>query len=227
MSHGPTTAEQGGAVKLPPLTPGPYRARLTVVALIATLGGLLFGYDTSVINGAQSFLVRPDQLDLSNFGLGIAVSSLLFASAVGALTGGRISDRIGRKTTITVMASLFIVGVVIVVIAANLLMLAGGRIILGLAVGAASVVVPVYLAELAPYEIRGSLAGRNEMMIVTGQLLAIIMNAIIGNVWGQQYPWVWRVMFAMASVPAILLLLGVTRLPESPRWLAKIGRAHV
>ena len=204
MSHGPTTAEQGGAVKLPPLTPGPYRARLTVVALIATLGGLLFGYDTSVINGAQSFLVRPDQLDLSNFGLGIAVSSLLFASAVGALTGGRISDRIGRKTTITVMASLFIVGVVIVVIAANLLMLAGGRIILGLAVGAASVVVPVYL--------------------VTGQLLAIIMNAIIGNVWGQQYPWVWRVMFAMASVPAILLLLGVTRLPESPRWLADKGR---
>ena len=90
--------------------------------------------------------------------------------------------------------------------------------------GAASVVVPVYLAELAPYEIRGSLAGRNEMMIVTGQLLAIIMNAIIGNVWGQQYPWVWRVMFAMASVPAILLLLGVTRLPESPRWLADKGR---
>ena len=182
MSHSPTAAEQGGAVKLPPLTPGPYRARLTVVALIATLGGLLFGYDTSVINGAQSFMVRPDQLDLTDLGLGIAVSSLLFASAVGALTGGRISDRIGRKATITVMASMFIVGVVIVVIAGNLIMLAAGRIILGLAVGAASVVVPVFLAELAPYEIRGSLAGRNEMMIVTGQLLAIIMNAIIGNV---------------------------------------------
>ena len=224
MSHSPTAAEQGGAVKLPPLTPGPYRARLTVVALIATLGGLLFGYDTSVINGAQSFMVRPDQLDLTDFGLGIAVSSLLFASAVGALTGGRISDRIGRKATITVMASLFIVGVFIVVIATNLLMLAVGRVILGLAVGAASVVVPVFLAELAPYEIRGSLAGRNEMMIVTGQLLAIIMNAIIGNVWGQQYPWVWRVMFALAAVPALLLLLGVTRLPESPRWLADKGR---
>ena len=145
MSHSPTATAQGGAVKLPPLTPGPYRARLTVVALIATLGGLLFGYDTSVINGAQSFMVRPDQLDLTDFGLGIAVSSLLFASAVGALTGGRISDRIGRKSTITVMASLFIVGVVVVVLASNLFMLAGGRIILGLAVGAASVVVPVYL----------------------------------------------------------------------------------
>ena len=122
------------------------------------------------------------------------------------------------------MASMFIVGVVIVVVSGNLLMLAVGRIVLGLAVGAASVVVPVFLAELAPYEIRGSLAGRNEMMIVTGQLLAIIMNAIIGNVWGQQYPWVWRVMFALAAVPAILLLLGVTRLPESPRWLADKGR---
>ena len=104
MSHSPSAAGEGGAVKLSPLTPGPYRARLTVVALIATLGGLLFGYDTSVINGAQSFMVRPDQLDLTDFGLGIAVSSLLFASAVGALTGGRISDRIGRKSTITVMA---------------------------------------------------------------------------------------------------------------------------
>ncbi|WP_127842074.1 sugar porter family MFS transporter [Actinomyces wuliandei] len=225
MSHGPTTtATQGGAVKLPPLTPGPYRARLTVVALIATLGGLLFGYDTSVMNGAQSFMEQPGQLNLSEIEVGIAVSSLLFASAVGALTGGRISDRIGRKTTITVMAALFIVGVAVVVTAVNLPMLAVGRVILGLAVGSASVVVPVYLAELAPYEIRGSLAGRNEMMIVTGQLLAIVMNAIIGNVWGEQYPWVWRVMFTMAAIPAILLLLGVTRLPESPRWLADKGR---
>ncbi|WP_218961862.1 MFS transporter [Actinomyces ruminis] len=187
MSHSPTATAPAGGTKLPPLTPGPYRARLTVVALIATLGGLLFGYDTSVINGAQSFMVRPDQLNLTDFGLGIAVSSLLFASAVGALTGGRISDRIGRKTAITFMASMFIVGVVIVVTAVNLPMLAFGRVILGLAVGSASVVVPVYLAELAPYEIRGSLAGRNEMMIVTGQLLAIIMNAIIGNVWGSEY----------------------------------------
>ncbi|NDR54264.1 sugar porter family MFS transporter [Actinomyces sp. 565] len=224
MSHSPTASAPPGATKLPPLTPGPYRARLTVVALIATLGGLLFGYDTSVINGAQSFMVRPDQLDLTDFGLGIAVSSLLFASAVGALTGGRISDMIGRKTAITLMASMFLVGVVVVVTAVNLPMLAFGRVILGLAVGSASVVVPVYLAELAPYEIRGSLAGRNEMMIVTGQLLAIIMNAIIGNVWGSQYPWVWRAMFALAAVPAILLLLGVTRLPESPRWLADKGR---
>jgi len=224
VSHSPTTTAQPGATKLPPLTPGPYRARLTVVALIATLGGLLFGYDTSVINGAQSFMEQPDQLNLTPLGVGIAVSSLLFASAVGALTGGRISDRIGRKTTITVMASMFILGVVIVVTAVNLPMLACGRIVLGLAVGSASVVVPVYLAELAPYEIRGSLAGRNEMMIVTGQLLAIIMNAIIGNVWGEQYPWVWRVMFTLAAIPAILLLLGVTRLPESPRWLADKGR---
>ncbi|RLP11476.1 sugar porter family MFS transporter [Propionibacterium australiense] len=224
MSHSSTASAQPGASKLPPLTPGPYRARLTVVALIATLGGLLFGYDTSVINGAQSFMVRPDQLNLTDFGLGIAVSSLLFASAVGALTGGRVSDRIGRKTTITFMATMFIVGVVVVVTAVNLPMLAIGRVILGLAVGSASVVVPVYLAELAPYEIRGSLAGRNEMMIVTGQLLAIVMNAIIGNVWGGEYPWVWRAMFALAAVPAILLLLGVARLPESPRWLADKGR---
>ena len=149
MSHGPTTAEQGGTVKLPPLTPGPYRARLTVVALIATLGGLLFGYDTSVINGAQSFMVRPDQLDLSNFGLGIAVSSLLFASAVGALTGGRISDRIGRKTTITVMASLFIVGVVIVDDSANAALRAGRTRLAAVASAALVAVLAPALATAA------------------------------------------------------------------------------
>ncbi|CAM2792023.1 sugar porter family MFS transporter [Actinomyces slackii] len=218
MTHDPTaTAHNSG---LPPLTPGRYRRRLGFVTLIATLGGLLFGYDTSVINGAGGFMAQPDQLNLDDFGLGVAVSSLLFASAVGALVGGGVSDAIGRKKTITVMASMFILGVVMVVASLNLAMIVTGRIILGLAVGSASVVVPVYLAELAPYEIRGSLAGRNEMMIVTGQLLAIIMNAIIGNLWGEQYPWVWRVMFTLAALPAIALLLGVSRLPESPRWLA-------
>lgn len=213
-----------GETNLPPLTPGPYRRRLGFVALIATFGGLLFGYDTSVINGAGGFMARPDQLNLSPLGLGIAASSLVYAAVVGAFTGGRISDAWGRKRTIAVLAVMFIIGVAVVSIAPSLAFVVVGRVVLGLAVGAAAVVVPVFLAELAPFEIRGSLAGRNEMMIVTGQLLAIIMNAIIGNVWGDQYPWVWRIMFALAAIPAILLLLGVSRMPESPRWLADKGR---
>lgn len=223
MSHGPPPATSEPGATLPPLTPGPYKKRLGFVVAIATIGGLLFGYDTSVINGAGGLMSQPDQLDLSAFQLGIAVSSLVFASAVGALTGGRISDAIGRRRSIAIMAVMFIIGVAIVVAAPGLGFIVTGRIILGLAVGAASVVVPVYLAELAPFEIRGSLAGRNEFMIVFGQFLAIVMNAIIGSVWGEEFPWVWRVMFALAALPAIVLLVGLSRLPESPRWLLDKG----
>ena len=222
MSHSPVPPISKGSTHLPPLTPGPYRKRLGRVALVATLGGLLFGYDTSVINGAGGFMSAD--LGLSPIGLGVAVSALLFASAVGALTGGRISDAIGRRTTILVMAIMFIVGVLAVVTAPGLAMVVVGRIVLGLAVGAASVVVPVFLAELAPFEIRGSLAGRNEFMIVTGQLLAIVMNAIIGNVWGDEHAGIWRVMFLLAAIPAVLLLVGMLRMPESPRWLVDKGR---
>lgn len=222
MSHAPVPPISSGSTQLPPLTPGPYKRRLGFVALIATLGGLLFGYDTSVINGAGGFM--SEDLGLTELGLGTAVSALLFAAAVGALTGGRISDMIGRKKTIVVMALMFIVGVAVVVVAPSLPFVVAGRIILGLAVGSASVVVPVFLAELAPFEIRGSLAGRNEFMIVFGQLLAIVMNAIIGNIWGETFPGIWRVMFALAAIPAILLLMGMAKMPESPRWLIDKGR---
>ena len=95
--------------------------------------------------------------------------------------------------------------------------------LLGLAVGGASTVVPVYLAELAPFEIRGSLAGRNELMIVVGQLAAFVINAIIGNVFGH-HDGVWRYMLAIAAIPAIALFFGMLRVPESPRWLVERGR---
>ncbi|PNH85142.1 sugar porter family MFS transporter [Arthrobacter sp. AFG20] len=220
-----TQAQRDGAhtPSLPPLTNGPHRKRLGMVATVATFGGLLFGYDTGVINGA----LRPMTADLGLTPIteGIVTSSLLFGAAAGAVGGGRLADSWGRRKTIILLAILFLVGALSCVFAPNFEVMVVGRVILGLAVGGASSVVPVYLAELAPYEIRGSLAGRNELMIVIGQLAAFVVNAIIGSVWGE-FGGVWRVMLAVAAVPAVALFVGMLRMPESPRWLISQGRTQ-
>jgi sugar porter (SP) family MFS transporter len=214
-------SSSSGSRTLPPLTPGPYRQRLTIVALVATIGGLLFGYDTGVINGA----LRPmaEELGLTPFTEGVVTSALLFGAAIGAFIGGRISDISGRRKTILMLSIMFLIGTLIAVFTPNFGILVVGRIILGLAVGGASTVVPVYLAELAPYEIRGSLAGRNEVMIAVGAFAAFVVNAVIGNVWGH-IDGVWRIMLGICAIPAIALFFGMLRMPESPRWLVEKGR---
>lgn len=206
---------------LPTLTKGPHRRRLGQVALIATFGGLLFGYDTGVINGA----LRPmaAELGLTPFTEGVATSSLVFAAAFGAIVAGRLSDGWGRRKTIILLSIMFFAGTLAVVFSPGLGTLVLGRVLLGLAVGGASTVVPVFLAELAPFEIRGSLSGRNELMIVVGQLAAFVVNAIIGNTLGH-IEGVWRIMFAISAIPAIALFFGMLRVPESPRWLVRRGR---
>jgi sugar porter (SP) family MFS transporter len=219
IDHTATTSGLRSA--LPPLTPGPYRKRLGIVALIATFGGLLFGYDTSVLNGALHPM--SIELNLNAFTEGVVTSSLLFGAAVGAISGGRLSDAWGRRKAILLLSSLFFAGGLVCVFAPDFTVMVIGRAILGLAVGGASTVVPVYLAELAPYEIRGSLAGRNELMIVTAQLAAFIINAIIGNTWGE-VPGIWRVMLSIEVIPATALFIGMLRVPESPRWLVEKGR---
>jgi len=213
---------------LPPLRKGAESKRLGLYALFATFGGLLFGYDTGVINGAISPI--KEELGLSTFTEGVVTSSLVFAAAFGAVIGGPLSDRWGRRRTIIVLSVMFFVGTLLCVFAPGtgdtaFSALVAGRILLGLAVGAASSVVPVFLAEMAPYEVRGSFSGRNEMMIVTGQLAAYVINAIIGNTWGHVFG-IWRVMLAVCALPAIALFIGMLRVPESPRWLVDHGRTH-
>ena len=209
------------ASQLPPLIPGPHGRRLTIVALIATIGGLLFGYDTGVINGA----LRPmtAELGLTPLTEGVVTSSLLFGAAVGAFLGGRLSDAFGRRRTILGLAVAFLAGTTICVLSPSFAVMVLGRVVLGLAVGGASTVVPVYLAELAPYETRGSLAGRNEVMIAVGAFAAFAVNAVIGNVWGH-LDGVWRLMLAVCAIPAIALFVGMLTMPESPRWLVGRGR---
>lgn len=210
------SGQQKSLVDLPPDTKGPHTSRLGIIAVVATFGGLLFGYDTGVVNGALEPLTQ-------DFGLtprteGIVVSFLTIGAAFGAVIGGRLSDAFGRRSNILLLATFFIVGTLACALAPNWQFLAGARFFLGLAVGAASTTVPVYLAELAPFERRGSLVTRNEVMIVVGQFAAFVINAIIFNIWGE-HEGVWRYMLAVAVLPAIALLIGMLFLPESPRWL--------
>ncbi|MCB4208816.1 sugar porter family MFS transporter [Arthrobacter sp. UM1] len=203
-----------------PVSGAPSR-RLGLIALVATLGGLLFGYDTGVINGA--LLPMSRELGLTEVTQGVVTSSLLFGAAAGAVTAGRVSDALGRRPTIIGLAVVFFLGAVLCAATPNVALLIVGRVLLGLAVGGASAVVPVFLAELAPYEIRGSLSGRNELMIVVGQLAALVVNAVIGTTLGH-LEGVWRIMLSVAALPAVALFFGMLRMPESPRWLMAQGR---
>lgn len=197
---------------------GRFLTRLTV---IATLGGLLFGYDTGVISGA--LLYMKDDLALSPLGEATVVSSLLFpGAAAGALFGGRVADRIGRKRSLIVCAVLFFVGALGCALAPNVQIMVLARIVLGLGVGAAAVTCPLYLAEMAPADRRGRMVTINELMIVTGQMLAFATNALLDRLIHD--PHVWRTMLAVAAVPAVALLLGMMVLPDSPRWYGLKGR---
>lgn len=215
-----TTPAAPPPTSLPPDSPGPHSKRLGVVAVVATFGGLLFGYDTGVVNGAIS-LIEAD-FGLSPQMVGAVTSSLLLGAAVGALVWGRYSDARGRRSTILVLAVIFFVATLGCVVAPDEWVLVVSRFVLGLAVGGASVTVPTYLAEVAPVERRGRLVTRNELMIVTGQLLAYVFNAVIGGVWGD-VDGAWRVMLAVAAIPAVVLFVGMLRMPESPRWLSGQG----
>jgi len=215
MSHG-FLPSGPSRVALPPLSAGPHQRQLDLIAIVATLGGLLFGYDTGVINGALEPM--KEDLGLTTVTEGAVTATLLVGAALGAAVGGKMSDSIGRKKSLIIIALLFTVGTLGGVFAPNIEVMLPARVILGFAVGAASVTVPVYLAELAPTERRGTLSGRNELAIVVGQAAAFAINALIYSLWGD-HAGVWRYMLAVAAVPAAALFVGMLRMPESPRWL--------
>ncbi|WP_152655851.1 sugar porter family MFS transporter [Oceanobacillus sp. CFH 90083] len=194
---------------------------LMKVIMISTLGGLLFGYDTGVVNGALPFMA--ESLDLNAFTQGLVASSLLLGAAVGAVTGGRLADYLGRRKNIIYLAILFFFATLGCTLAPNLTIMVISRFALGLAVGGASVAVPGYLAEMSPANRRGKLVTINELMIVSGQLLAFIVNAVLGNM-ADVIPEVWRYMLVIAAIPAVLLFFGMMKMPESPRWLVSKNR---
>jgi major inositol transporter-like SP family MFS transporter len=201
--------------------PGQHRGYLVKLTITSTLGGLLFGYDTGVISGA--LLYMKDALSMNAVEEALVVSALLFPGAAGgALLGGRLSDWLGRRGSLLVCAALFFVGALACALAPTVTLMVIARIILGLGVGAAAVTCPLYLAEMAPVHLRGRMVTINELMIVTGQMLAFAINAALDAL--IQDPGVWRIMLAVATLPAIALLIGMLVLPESPRWLGLKGR---
>ena len=157
------------------------------LAAVATLGSLLFGYDTGVISGALPYLYMPHLaggLALTPMQEGAIGGTLLIGAAIGAVTGGIMSDRWGRRHNITILAVIFLLGARGTTFSPNVFVMYVFRFVLGFAVGAASATVPVYLAENAPKRIRGSIVAIDQLMIVTGQLLAFSMNAIINAAHG-------------------------------------------
>ncbi|OCG02092.1 sugar porter family MFS transporter [Gilliamella sp. wkB112] len=203
-----------------PNSPTKMEPFVKIVAVIATLGGLLFGYDTGVIAGALLFI--NVELGLTPFTTGLVTSSLLFGAAIGAMCSGRLSDRLGRRTVILYLSVLFFIGAIGCALAPNLEVMLLSRITLGLGVGGAAAVVPVYIAEIAPANRRGQLVTMQELMIVTGQLLAYISNYMFDTFYGGETT--WRYMLAIACIPAVLLFIGMYWMPDTPRWYAMWGK---
>lgn len=200
-----------------------YEKNLQIVVIISTFGGLLFGYDTGVINGALDAMSAPDQFNLNAFQQGLVVAILQFGATIGALGIGQVTDIYGRKKTIMMLSILFFVASICCVLSPNVNYMLAGRFALGIAVGGVSVTVPTYLAEISPTKRRGKFVTRNEFMIVSGQLLAFIFNAIIAISMGDSGH-VWRYMLSLAVLPAVVLGLGMIKMPESPRWLISKGK---
>lgn len=197
--------------------------KMRIIACIATLGGLLFGIDTGVINGALPYMAAQSELNLSPLQQGLVTSSLTLGAAFGALIAGQLADRYGRRKLLFYLSFIFLGGTFCCSIASNAPLLIVFRFILGLAVGGASGVVPTYLSEIATEKLRGQLVAQNDLMITSGQLLAFMVNAIIGNLLVNTNG-IWRWMIAFGMIPAMLLLIGVFFIPESPRWLIQNQR---
>jgi SP family sugar:H+ symporter-like MFS transporter len=186
------------------------------IYFFGALGGLLFGYDTGVISGALLFI--PDDFKLTPFLQGAIVAALLLGAMVGAGFAGRLADRLGRRLLIIVAAIVFTAGALIAATAPTVGVLIGARFVLGLAVGSAALVVPLYLSEIAPTHIRGAIASLNQLMIVCGILAAFIVNAILASSGN------WRLMLGLAAVPGLILLVGMLFMPETPRYLVHTGQ---
>ena len=198
------------------------------IAITAALGGFLFGYDTAVINGAVSSIEATFQTSASM--LGLTVSSALLGSAAGALVAGWLADRFGRRPSMLLAAVMFLLSAVGSALAPRLVDLVIWRVVGGVAVGFASVLAPAYIAEVSPAAMRGRTGSLQQLAIVLGIFISLLFNYLIVLATSDQEPTslvgpmaAWRWMLMAEVVPALLYGLLVLRIPESPRYLVRIG----
>ena len=191
--------------------------QLLIFSTAAALGGLLFGFDTGVISGAIHFI--KIEFNLNAYQEGFAVSNLMVACVIGALLAGPIADWTGRKKVLILCAVLFTVSAILSALPRSFTELVIARFIGGMGVGMASVVSPMYIAEISPAKIRGRLVALNQLAIVVGILLSYLSNWLLVDTGINN----WRYMLVAEILPAITFLVGLFFIPESPRWLTKEG----
>ena len=203
-------------------------ALISAIVAVATIGGLLFGYDSGAVNGTQQGLTQGFGLDES--GLGFTVGSLLIGCFIGAFFAGTLADALGRRNVMRVAALLFLVGALIQGLTADHTIFVLARIMGGMAVGAASVLSPAYISEVAPANIRGRMTTVQQIMIITGLTAAFLVNYVLAAAAGESTNefWLgivaWRWMYLMQAIPAAVFLIALFFIPESPRFLVAKGR---
>lgn len=192
------------------------------IYFFGSFGGILFGYDIGVMTGALPFLKNDWNLTNASV-IGWITSAVMFGAIFGGAFAGQLSDKYGRRKMILVSAVIFAIFSLLSMVSPEngstyLIII---RMLLGLAVGAASALVPAYMSEMAPANARGSLSGLNQTMITLGMLLSYVMDFVLKDL---PQAWGWRVMLGCAAIPAVILLVGVMKLPESPRFLINHGK---
>jgi SP family myo-inositol transporter-like MFS transporter 13 len=215
-------SEQEALEKAPILKPGSESSRqfcnLYAVIFFAAIGGFLFGFDTGVISGALLYL--KIEFSLNDWQQEFVVSAALVGAIVGAFFGGPLGDRLGRRPVVAMASILFIVGSIILAFSWSFVMLLVGRLIVGMGIGVASNIVPVYIAEISPAQSRGALVTVNVLCITFGQFISYLTNSAFSYL-----PQGWRWMLGIAAVPGAVQLIGLLCVvPESPRWLISKGR---
>ena len=204
-------------------------ALISAIVAVATIGGLLFGYDSGAVNGTQTGLTA--EFDLSPAALGFTVGSLLIGCAFGAFFAGRLADVMGRRNVMLIAAALFVGGALTQGLTHLHWLFVIARFCGGMGVGAASVLSPLYISEVAPARIRGRLTTVQQVMIITGLTAAFVVNYFLAQVAGDSLGNLagvkaWRWMYLAQAVPAVVFLIALFFIPDSPRHLVGVGRTE-